>query len=358
MIASSAIHHIKLQNFKKVYPETAEYLREGVAAGGLPLYRSCQTGNFDLYLPFIEHGLTLLNAHGRLGYIAPSVWRFNEYGRGLRQLVKQKKALDRWVDFGSYQAFEEATTYTALQFYSNAPMDHVQIALAHDGALANIPDWDDPAWRLDYKELHERDPWVFASRPTLNLIEKLRGSCVRLGSDDVTELISQGLISGAFDIFALERAGLDSYRSRAGDVEKSVNIEDKVTRPLISASDIDRFVIHAPALSIIFPYDIHEGRPSLLHKQQFKDRYPHAWDYLKSHETDLRKRDAGQFTLDGDEKDRWYAFSRNQNLDKQLVPRSSSLAQVCELKPPLMKPEHMRQTISAFTQFSQATPGI
>ena len=176
--------YVKLQNFKKVYPETAEYLREGVAAGELPLYRSCQTGNFDLYLPFIEHGLTLLNAHGRLGYIAPSVWRFNEYGRGLRQLVKQKKALDRWVDFGSYQAFEEATTYTALQFYSNAPMDHVQIALAHDGALANIPDWDDPAWRLDYKELHERDPWVFASRPTLNLIEKLRGSCVRLGSDD------------------------------------------------------------------------------------------------------------------------------------------------------------------------------
>lgn len=79
--------YVKLQNFKKVYPETADFLRNASGAGGSRRYASCQTGNFDLYLPFIERGLELLNAQGRLGYIAPSLWRYNEYGEGLRKLL-------------------------------------------------------------------------------------------------------------------------------------------------------------------------------------------------------------------------------------------------------------------------------
>lgn len=184
---------MKLQNFKRIYPDTAEYLHDAQGPDGHKLYRSCQTGVYDLYLPFIEHGLTLLNEQGRLGFIAPSVWRFNEYGEGLRQIIKEKRSLDRWIDFGSFQVFNEATTYTALQFYSNTPSDHIQIALAPDGSLAGIPDWDDPAWRIDYDEIPSNEPWIFASRPTLNLIRKLRENCHRLGDREISESISQGL---------------------------------------------------------------------------------------------------------------------------------------------------------------------
>jgi hypothetical protein len=79
--------YVKLRNFKKVYPETADFLRNAIGNGGQRLLKSCQTGNFDLYLPFIERGIELLNAQGRLGYIAPSLWRYNEYGEGLRGLL-------------------------------------------------------------------------------------------------------------------------------------------------------------------------------------------------------------------------------------------------------------------------------
>lgn len=94
--------YVKLQNFRPAYPEVADYLVRG-RPGLAPPYQSTRTGNFDLYLPFIEQGLAMLNPAGRLGYIAPSVWAVNEYGAGLRGVVAAGQHLDRWLDFKSFQ---------------------------------------------------------------------------------------------------------------------------------------------------------------------------------------------------------------------------------------------------------------
>jgi hypothetical protein len=313
--------YVKLQNFKKVYPETADFLRNAKGAGGSPLYQSCQTGNFDLFLPFIEHGIALLNQNGHLGFIAPSVWRFNEYGGALRSLIKKGRNLERWIDFGSFQVFDEATTYTALQFYSHQPNSSIQIALAPDGVLADIPDHDDPEWSLDYKSLPDNEPWVFASQTVLGLMTKLRKSCVRLDDPSVTESISQGLISGAFEVFALQRNSKDSYTSHADDPPVILKIEDGIMRRLISAQGIDPFRIDEPTVHILFPYNLSSGKPVLIDQKTLKANYPGAWAYLRKHEETLRKRDVGQFSKDGDQKDSWYAYSRNQNLDKQSRPK-------------------------------------
>ncbi len=74
--------YVKLQNFRTVHADMALFLREGRAEVAMRPYASTQTGNFDLYLPFIEKGIKLLNNKGRLGYIAPSLWTANEYGEG------------------------------------------------------------------------------------------------------------------------------------------------------------------------------------------------------------------------------------------------------------------------------------
>ncbi|WP_165498368.1 Eco57I restriction-modification methylase domain-containing protein [Siculibacillus lacustris] len=59
--------YVKLQNFKKVYPETADFLRNARYTNGLPRYASCQTGNFDLYLPFIVRWSPSGGQFGKLG---------------------------------------------------------------------------------------------------------------------------------------------------------------------------------------------------------------------------------------------------------------------------------------------------
>ena len=65
--------YVKLQNFGAVHADMARFLRDGRPEADIKPYASTQSGNFDLYLPFIEKGISLLNEHGRLGYIAPSL---------------------------------------------------------------------------------------------------------------------------------------------------------------------------------------------------------------------------------------------------------------------------------------------
>lgn len=66
--------YIKLQNFKPGHPDQAEWIEHN--------YLSAQTGNFDMYLPFIERGLSLLHPKGVMGFIAPSLWLLSTYGEG------------------------------------------------------------------------------------------------------------------------------------------------------------------------------------------------------------------------------------------------------------------------------------
>lgn len=309
--------YVKIQNFKKVYPETADFLVNATAAGGIPRYQSCQVGSFDLYLPFIERGLELLNTKGRLGYIAPSVWRFNKYAEGLKSMLLAGKNLSRWIDFRSYQVFDDVITYTALQFFTKEPSSHIQIALAPRGILADIPDWSDPEWRVDYKELSKTGPWIFASRTSRQLIARLQGNCTSLANSLVSTDISQGLISGAAKVFVNERLAKDRYESRIREKPEEVAIESDACLPLISAEDIDPYLIAKPTAEIIFPYEEKEKGFQAIPEADFKKRFPLAYKHLKANEVELRSRDSRKM----DEDDIWYTFSRTQNLDKQRLPK-------------------------------------
>src|SRR4051812_46994468 len=99
----------------KVDPDVVAYL---AAARGDDTHASALTGNFDLYLPFIEKGLRLLAPGGRMAFIAPNLWVVNQYGQGLRSAIHRSRQLDRWLDFKAHQVFEDVITYTALQFYT------------------------------------------------------------------------------------------------------------------------------------------------------------------------------------------------------------------------------------------------
>jgi Eco57I restriction-modification methylase len=141
--------YVKLQNLMRVDPDVVAYLTD---ERGRDTYQSARSGNFDLYLPFIEKGLRLLAPGGRMAYIAPSLWTVNQYGEGLRHLVRHGRNLDRWLDLRAHQVFEDVITYTALQFYTCDPRDAVRIAAAPNGEMADV-DWSDPELAVPYDSL-------------------------------------------------------------------------------------------------------------------------------------------------------------------------------------------------------------
>jgi len=303
--------YVKLQHFRRVQPQVAEYLLGATAADGSPLYRSTRTGNFDLYLPFIEKGLTLLRPDGHMGFIAPNLWQVNEYGAALRALLHANRRLDRWVDFKSFQVFREAITYTALQFFTGRPNAAIRCAFAPDGAVAHI-DWERPAAAIPYAELAADDTWNLLPDAERRLIDRLRRECKPL--EDSCKAIIVGIQTSADDIYHLTRLAADRYRTAAGI---DVAIEDVIMRPLVSGPEAKRYQQPKSDTYLLFPYDITVSRPALFPPSQMAARFPQAWAYLKSHESALRTRENRKMDRD----DCWYGYNYPKNLDKQELPK-------------------------------------
>lgn len=317
--------YVKLQHFRKAESAMAKYLLDAKEMDGTPHYLSTQTKNFDLYLPFIERGISLLNEDGLMGYIAPNVWLKNEYGEGLRRLVVENGSLDRWVDFGSFQVFEEATTYTALQFYAGKPRNQVRFFAARDGDVSNI-DWDARSDSIPYAELpRDGSPLYLVTNEERELMRRMEASGPRLDDPKWTKNIIVGLQTSADDIYHLKKVGPGKYESKPKGGEPSiVEIEDELMRPLVSGSDVRRYAVPQTETHILFPYRVTgASRSTLIAASVIRNTFPNGTQYLKMHESRLRARENGKMDHDA-----WYGYVYRKNLDKQetskiLVPRLS-----------------------------------
>lgn len=319
--------YVKLQNLMKVDPEVVAYLG---ANRGDDTYVSAQTGNIDLYLPFIEKGLRLLGPGGRMAYIAPSLWAVNEYGEGLRRHVRRTHQLWRWIDFKAYQVFDEAITYTALQFFTREPNNAIRIATAPKGeSEAQDIDWTDEKLAVPYEAMPEDGAWLMATGPEKALVERLARDCLRLDDPSLTTAIFQGLITSADYIYHLARLGDGRYLcSPRGQAPYEVQVEDEVMRPLVSGPEAKRYEEPETTTYILFPYERDDaGRMPLIAAADLERRFPLAWSYLTSWEDELRARESNGFN-----DDRWHRFGRSQNIDKQNLAKLIVAQTVPELR--------------------------
>jgi hypothetical protein len=311
--------YVKLQNLTKAAPEATAYLQ---AQRGEDTYASARTGNFDLYLPFVEKGLRLLGPGGRMAYIAPSLWTVNNYGEGLRDLIRRGRHLERWIDFKAHQIFDEAITYTALQYFSRDRQEFVRIATAPGGEAADV-DWTNEGLEVSYDALPENGEWLMATGEDRALIDRLAESCLRLDDPRLTSTIFQGLITSADDLFHMKKTAHGRYwcvpKGRMGAVPHEVEIEDAIMRPLISGAEAKRYAEPETDTYLLFPYERDDkGGMRLLEASVLAARFPRAWTHLLRWEDALRGREAKQDKRPFDD-DRWYRFGRNQSIDKQDV---------------------------------------
>jgi Eco57I restriction-modification methylase len=300
--------YVKLQNLMKVDPDVVSYLRAQRAEG---TYESAQTGNFDLYLPFIEKGLRLLASGGRMAYIAPSLWTVNEYGEGLRKLIHRTKQLERWVDFKSYQVFKEAITYTALQIFSKSENEQVGIIGSPGGELGDL-DWKDKRASVEVAEFESDSEWLMITGEERRLISRLGRDCNSLGSADVTQAIFQGLVTSADSVYHLKRVGKNSYLCAPDEgSEFEVAIEDSIMKPLISGPQAKRYEAPNEDKFLLFPYLPNEsGQRELATKKVLQSQFPLAWSFLRKFEKELRNREHPKMDTD----EGWWGYVYPKNL--------------------------------------------
>ena len=290
--------YIKLQNLRRTAP---------ALAAALPTYyETATTGNFDLYLPFLERSLALLAEDGHLGFVAPNTWPRNAHGAALRRQLHRTRRLTRWLDFNNYQLFPDATTYTALQFYRGRPVDEIHHLAAPDGDLDAV-DWT-AAHALPYADLPPDAPWQFLPRAESQLLNRLRRDHPTL---EQTAPILVGVQTSADHIYHLERAADLHYHSAADPAP--FPLEREILRPLLRGPDARRYRTPVATTHILFPYEDSPGRPPRLYTpDEMQRRFPHAWRYLLRHEPALRARERHGF-----DDPAWYRLGRQQNLGKQ-----------------------------------------
>ena len=120
--------YIRIQTLNETTPELARHLKD--------YYFSAWKGNYDIYVVFVELGLTLLHRQGQLAYILPHKFFNAQYGEPLRKLLADGKHLRHVVHFGDQQVFPGATNYVCLLFLTKAGADQCRFARADD-----LPAW-------------------------------------------------------------------------------------------------------------------------------------------------------------------------------------------------------------------------
>ena len=290
--------YIRIQALKEWAPLEVEYYKRR--------YRAASKGNYDIYVVFVEKGLSLLNERGRLGYILPHKFFNAKYGEPLRGLIAEGQHLAKVVHFGDQQVFAGATTYTCLLFLEKQGRKSFNFVKADDLET----------WRLGDEQIEgeiaadiiSEAEWNFVVGSGADLFARLQDMPVRLG--DVATRLYQGPITSADTVFLFKDfqwSGEDGYAvvfsKEAGEWTK---VESEILKKVVRSGDIDRHRANATAL-VLFPYEVKENQARLYSQTEMREQFPLAWAYLNKYRRLLEGREKGKF-----KDDQWYRFGRTQ----------------------------------------------
>jgi Eco57I restriction-modification methylase/TaqI-like C-terminal specificity domain/N-6 DNA Methylase len=299
--------YIRVQTLQEWAPLEVEIYKKLYAAAG--------SGSYDIYVVFVEKGLSLLSKHGRLGFILPHKFFNAKYGETLRELIAAGKHLAQVVHFGDQQVFAGASTYTCLMFLAKEGANECQVTKVSDLA----------AWRrtgaaisgvVEASEFGAA-AWNFAVGRGAALLERLSHLPVKL--EHVTSRIFQGIKTGADKIYIVEEVERKDQRVKVYSREKEAEywLEASLLHPLIKGGDSRRYSLSRTNRLVLFPYEPKKHEfAELLSEPDLKSLYPLTWTYLVDNKQYLENRERG--AMRGSH---WYAYSRNQAIEVMPLPK-------------------------------------
>jgi type I restriction-modification system DNA methylase subunit len=299
--------YVRIQTMKQWAPLEADLYKH--------IYASAASGNYDIYTAFVEKGLSLLKPNGHLSFILPHKFFNAQYGRPLRSLISTGSHLREVVHFGDLQIFRGATTYTCLLFLQKAPAPAAEVTWVDD-----LTEWRttrEGARRVTIpsKAIGPTD-WDFVTGTNAEFVQRLRTSYRIL--DEIADIFV-GVQTSADDVFIVERVTQKGnlVRVRSKSLEREVELEAEIMRPLISGTDAGAFVPLTSRQLILYPYLVTSDEvPTLMSIKEIGEHYPRAAAYLLANKSRLESREKGKF------KDaRWHRFGRSQNLGIQGRPK-------------------------------------
>ncbi len=133
-------------------------------------FRFAKEGMTDLYLVFFELGFRMLNETGRLCYITPSSWLSSMAAAKMRNYIMTYRNWVGIIDLGHYQAFDNATTYTAIALFDVRHATNTVDYFRYSPEIRNKIFVD----TLSYQELAIGGDFYVASKKNLALLRAIK----------------------------------------------------------------------------------------------------------------------------------------------------------------------------------------
>ncbi len=248
-------------------------------------YRAaCPTmrGRSDLYVGFIERGLSLLRDDGALGFIVADRWMHNQYGSALRSLVGRGFSVDCVIEMHDVDAFEdEVSAYPAITVVSRRQQGPAVLATTSDrfgpSEAEALRRWASGRSRRGRGAAFsgERLPtwfpadelWPSGDPSRIALVAQLERSFPPLEDPITGTRVGIGVASGADKVFITRDPGV---------------VEEERLLPLAMAADIAGGDLRWSGRFLVNPW--HEGQLVDIR------RFPRLAAYLHDHEAVLRSR--------------------------------------------------------------------
>jgi len=267
-------------NFTHVIGNPPYLRQEALPSELLKLYRDMYSTMYDradLYVPFFEKSLRLLDAEGLHGFICSDRWMKNKYGGPLRAMIAKSFHLDAYIDFTGTDAFkDQVVAYPAVTIIRRGQGRETAAAIRPKVAKPSLKRL---AKAIECKKVNGdvvrttavavgAEPWLLENMPLIAEIRKLEQRLPVL--EDTGCKVGIGVATGADKI----------YINRSEELA----IEEELMIPLLTTRDVADGKINWTNRYVVNPFK--KGSTQLVDPEN----YPLFKVFLKKHEEALRKR--------------------------------------------------------------------
>lgn len=249
-------------------------------------------GTIDIYLSFFEMGFKMLKKDGLLGYITPNSYLHNSSYSLFREYLKNEKLVSKLIDFKANKVFKGFSTYTAITIINK---NNTQNYFEYKELINDKIEWVND---INFGSLNKKD-WSFTNNENEHFLTKL-------------EKDKNAVIKDFFDVqygFATLRdklfiSKIVGYNDNLAYFNGSL-IEKSLLKNVVKGSRFKGIINENE--KILFPYQLINGRYSVISEEKLMSEFPNAYQYLLKNKEELESRDIDKNAV-------WYEFGRSQGV--------------------------------------------
>lgn len=312
---------------------------------------------YDLANIFFELAVNISSVKSNNAYIFPHKFFNSASSEVFRDYLKTGQYIDEIAHFGANMVFEDADTYTCVAQFSKRYSDGF--------FFQRFP------FKSDYKSLmltksnyafisydviekasgyYGTNQWIlFDNQLGFNVFEKMYSNS-KLFSN-VFEGIFVGLQTSRDELYVVDCLNDVSFSIQVPISGKKYVVERNLFKPFLMGKNVQRYSHLTTKKYVFFPYEVKNGKATLVTLESIKRSYPSTYCYLMDHESIFKARENGK----AGRMVQWHDYIYPKNLNKFEQPKLTSM-EICANHPNVtLNRDNLYHTTKAYSWVKKDT---